>query len=479
MTKHFRVVIADDDETVRTQIRNLLEGQMNMNVVAEAATGRDAIALVKEHLPGILLLDITMPGMNGLQALKRIRHDHPQTKVVIVSQLSDQESVEEAQELGAHGYIAKRDLAEELNLAMKTVMGGHRFLSRTVSQERPVPTKTSKGTRATQKPDEGMTNSRDFDTGDKHTSGGSCEQTKAPCLETGLIRVLVVDDDPLVVQTLCEMMAKDSQIQLVGSDEDVCKDVETAAELIRQQAPHVVLLDLQLLNRGRVHGRGGWGVVKRRSEQYSQVRVILCTVETDQSVISESWREGIEGYVPKTRLRELSQAIRTVHSGETYFSPSPGERVWRPSKETMKLSSKEREVFYLFVRDYSTKEIADQLCRDDNTVFTHIGKIRRKIGHQDGWEHFADAAPEEEEAHKSSTVLSELTKGERKVLNQYVGKWDEKRKCYVDSKTHPETIAEALSIPVGEVKALMLEIRQKLNCHRDGWKGIARDEGDI
>ncbi|HWF58730.1 MAG TPA: response regulator [Nitrospira sp.] len=486
MTEKIRMVIADDDEVVRTQIHKLVEGQKNISVVADALTGRDAIALVKKHQPAILLLDINMmPGMNGLQALQRVRQDHPDTYVLIVSALTDRESVEEARELGAHGYVAKRDLAKELMPAIETIISGRSFLSRAVSQERPASTITARVNRATEKPDDGMTNGRDLDAVDKHTSARSCEQSKAARLESGLIRVLMVDDDPVVVRALREMLAKDSQIHLVGSEEDVCANMETAVELIKQHTPHIVVLDLNL----RGCGRGGWRVVKRRTQQYAQVRMILCTVDTDQSAVSEAWREGIEGYVPKMRLRELMQAIHTVHSDKTYFSPSLGERVWRPSKETAKLSPREREVFYLFVRDLTTKQILDELGVGEGAVDTHKHNIRELIGHHDGWEGVANEARKEEKAReakktqkanntpKYSVLVSGLMELERKLFDLYVGRWD--GHCYVGGETRVENLAEVLKMPVGEVKALILEIRHKLNCHPDGWKGIARAEGDI
>lgn len=476
MKEPIRVVIADDDETVRKQIRKLVDGQMNLAVVAEAASGREAIVLVKEHHPGILLLDITMlPGMDGLQVLKCVRHDHPAIHVVMISQLTDRDLVDKAQELGARGYVAKRDLAVELLLAIERVMAGGSFLSRAVNSERTIVTTTARETRAANTLEAKMTKEHHGDTGGLSVSTLSRKQDNTTSRETERIRVLVLDDDPVVVQAIRAMLAKDSLIQLVGSDEDVCKNMETAVVLIKQHAPHVVVLDLNL----RGYGRGGWRVVRRMAEKYSHIRVILCTVDTDQKEVGEAWREGIEGYVPKMRLQELMQAIHTVHSGKPYFSPSLGDRVWRPSKETIQLGSREREVFYLFVRDRETEEIMDEMGIGDDAVHTHMNHIRQKIGHQYGWKGVASEVRKGgKTALRYSALLSDLNETERRVFEQYIGRWDDGD--YVGGKTAPEDIGEALCIPVGEVKALIGEIRYKLAPHHpDGWKRIAKEEGDI
>lgn len=488
MTKPIRVVIADDDEQIRAQVRKLVEATKQWKIVAEAATGRDAIGCVRQYRPELLLLDIEMPEMNGLQALKDIRQDHPYTRVVIVSGRTDQTSVRAAQKLGAQGYVAKRDLEEELLRAMDGVVAGGNLLSSGVSQERTMSTTKAHKTSATEKREATMTNDRHRDTAGMSASmvGRGHDQAARP--ETRLIRVLVVDDDPVVVKVLCGMLSKDSQINLIGS----CGDVDTAVKLMEQQPPEIVLLDLGLPSTEPVRRpeRGGWYVVDQLRRADSRVRVILCTLARGQKYVSEAWRKGIDGYVPKTVVdEELLQAIYTVHSGERYFSDSLGKFEPRCRGILAALSDTERDVFSLFVRDYSAKEIGEELHIEPGTVDTHKHNIRDKIGHQDGWKGVASEARKEEQTreakqtHKAnntpkySVLLSRLMELERKVFNQYVGRWD--GRGYVGAMTNVETLAEAVHTPIGEVKYLMQEIRRKLNCHPDGWKGIAKDEGDI
>lgn len=472
MAKTIRVVIADDDEQIRAQVRKLLEGQTRMQIVAEAATGQEAITLVKRHLPDLVLLDIEMPGMNGLQALKDIRQDFPHTRVVIVSGRTDRASVRATQELGAQGYVAKRDLTEELALALENVITGGSFLSHAVSQKKPMSTITARETSAANKLEAKMTNDQCRDTASLAVGTLSREQDNVAPRETGLIRVLVVDDEPFTVEVLCNMLRKNNQIHLVGS----CEDVDTAVSLIqKQQPPDIVLLDLGLpsLQPERTHERGGWHVVKQLRRADSRVSVILCTRTRKQKDVSEAWRKGIDGYVPKTVVREeLMQAIHTVYSGDSYFSPSLGERALRTGRQTGKLKPRQREVFYLFVRDLKTEQIMDEMGIGAEAIHTHMHHIRRKVGNQHGWEGVA------KDARKDPELLDGLGELERKVFDQYVGRWD--GRGYVGGKTDPENIAEALRIPVGEVKAIIGEIRHNLSPHHpDGWKGIAKDEGDI
>lgn len=471
MTENIRIVIADDDEEVRAHIRELVGCQKYMQVIAEAGNGDDAVALVKRHLPQLVLLDIEMPGMNRFQALQRISRDYPQTHVMIVSSSTDRASVKEAQKFGARGYVAKQDLEENLALAIKAVMAGGSFVSRAASQGRAGSSTKLRATAATEKAGEAK----------PYGQQGNAANMRAATLgcETGLIRVLVVDDEAAAAEDICEILEDEKKISVVGS----CTSVETAMKLIEQLSPNIVLLDLDFWR----YERGGWQVVRKN---YSGVRVILCTRSTERADVSEAWRKKVDGYIPKSVLQEeLLQAIYTVHSGERYFSDSLGKFESRCRGILAALSDTEREVFSLFVRDYSAKEIGEELYIEPGTVDTHKHNIRDKIGHQDGWKGVASEARKEEQTReakqtqkanntpKYSVLLSRLMELERKVFNQYVGRWD--RRHYVGAMTHVETLAEALQISVGEVKYLMQEIRRKLNCHPEGWAGIAKDEGEI
>ena len=132
--KRIRVVIADDHTIVRGGIRLLLEKLPDIEVVAEAADGSQAIEMVRLHQPDILVADVAMPGPNGLEVTRRLTEEDVSTRVVILSMHSDPEYVHRAVKAGARGYVLKRSAIEELELAIRAVVRGEIFLSPSITQ---------------------------------------------------------------------------------------------------------------------------------------------------------------------------------------------------------------------------------------------------------------------------------------------------------------------------------------------------------
>jgi len=124
-----RIVLADDHETVRIGLRAALQRETDITIVGEAADGRAAVDLVENLEPSILILDIGMPGMNGLEAIRRIRAAKLRTKVIVFSMHSDRNYVAEALKLGACGYVLKGSPIKEVTSAIRTVVRGETFLS--------------------------------------------------------------------------------------------------------------------------------------------------------------------------------------------------------------------------------------------------------------------------------------------------------------------------------------------------------------
>jgi len=129
-----RVLLADDHKLVRAGIRALLQTVADVEIVAEAADGREALSLIAAHHPDLALMDITMPGLNGLDATARIGRTFPRTRVVILSMSADEDSVLKALRAGAVGYVVKTADPAELGLAVRAVARGERFLSSAVSE---------------------------------------------------------------------------------------------------------------------------------------------------------------------------------------------------------------------------------------------------------------------------------------------------------------------------------------------------------
>jgi DNA-binding NarL/FixJ family response regulator len=131
--KQIRVVLADDHTLVRAGIRALLEKMPGMEVVGEAGDGRELLSLVTQDRPHIVLLDITMPGLSGLEAAARIAKEFANVRVIIVSMHDNEEYYWRALKSGAAGYLLKKAAAAELETALQQVMQGGIYLSQEIS----------------------------------------------------------------------------------------------------------------------------------------------------------------------------------------------------------------------------------------------------------------------------------------------------------------------------------------------------------
>ncbi len=129
-----RVVLVEDHSLVRAGLRTLLERVRGVEVVGEAADGREALELIGATRPDLVLMDIAMPVMNGLEATRRVVKDHPTVKVIILSMHVNEEYVMRALDVGASGYLIKDAGTEELDLAINSVVRGETYLSPPVSR---------------------------------------------------------------------------------------------------------------------------------------------------------------------------------------------------------------------------------------------------------------------------------------------------------------------------------------------------------
>jgi DNA-binding NarL/FixJ family response regulator len=120
LSKKITVIIADDQTLFREGIKDLLENEKNIEVIAEAADGKEALRLVKKLRPSVILLDIKLPHMDGIEATRQIHADCPTTNVLILSGYEDEAHVMEAIQAGANGYLSKMLPAAELVNALKT-----------------------------------------------------------------------------------------------------------------------------------------------------------------------------------------------------------------------------------------------------------------------------------------------------------------------------------------------------------------------
>jgi DNA-binding NarL/FixJ family response regulator len=132
--KQYRILLAEDHTLVRAGFRALLKDLPALQVVAEAGDGREALQLISEHHPDVVLMDITMPTLNGLEATARATREFPYVRVIILSVHANEEYVLEALRAGASGYLLKDAGTSELEMAIKTVCGGEVYLSPAISK---------------------------------------------------------------------------------------------------------------------------------------------------------------------------------------------------------------------------------------------------------------------------------------------------------------------------------------------------------
>jgi DNA-binding NarL/FixJ family response regulator len=129
-----KILLADDHQLLRDGLRSLLEKQHGVQVVAEAENGRKAVELAKETNPGLIIMDLNMPDLNGIEATRRILKESPRIKIIALSMHSDKRYVTRALQAGATGYVLKDNAFDELTKAIQRVMQNRIYLSPEINQ---------------------------------------------------------------------------------------------------------------------------------------------------------------------------------------------------------------------------------------------------------------------------------------------------------------------------------------------------------
>jgi two-component system invasion response regulator UvrY len=130
-----KVLIVDDHALVRMGIRRLLEDLSDVDVVADAESGEQALALVKLHCPDVVLLDMKMPGIDGWEVTRRLKKTNPNVKVIAVTAMCSDVLPTRVLQLGAMGYLTKESGAEEMAAAIRKVAKGEKYLSAEIAQK--------------------------------------------------------------------------------------------------------------------------------------------------------------------------------------------------------------------------------------------------------------------------------------------------------------------------------------------------------
>ncbi|HEY7986943.1 MAG TPA: response regulator transcription factor [Methylophilaceae bacterium] len=130
-----RIMLVDDHAVVRSGIRRLLEQNPGFNVVAEAESGESAYQQFSEHLPDVTVMDLTMPGMGGMESIRRIIARHPTARILVLSMHEKAAFASQALKAGAKGYLSKSGLAQELVNALETIVKGQTYISSDVAKK--------------------------------------------------------------------------------------------------------------------------------------------------------------------------------------------------------------------------------------------------------------------------------------------------------------------------------------------------------
>ena len=143
--KHIKVLLADDHAVVRAGYKFLLENVRDIEVIAEAASGEEAIALFEQYQPDVLVLDLSMPGIGGLEAIRRLRVRQPDARILVFSMHESPTLIEHALQAGVSGYISKNSSPEVLVNALRRIAAGGLYVDAELAQNLVVQQRRDKG----------------------------------------------------------------------------------------------------------------------------------------------------------------------------------------------------------------------------------------------------------------------------------------------------------------------------------------------
>lgn len=134
-TNEIKIILVDDHKLLRDGLRNFIEQRSNMHVIGEASNGREAVKICSKLLPDVIVMDVAMPMLNGIESARQIHKSYPNIKIIGLSMHSSKQFIQGMFNAGASGYSLKDGDADELVLAISTVMMNKKFLSKNINQE--------------------------------------------------------------------------------------------------------------------------------------------------------------------------------------------------------------------------------------------------------------------------------------------------------------------------------------------------------
>jgi len=338
MGDQIRVVIADDHRLLREMLRLTLRQERDIKIVGEAANGLQAIDVISELKPDIVLLDIIMPEMDGIKVLPAIREKSPKTKALMLTAAKDEAKVFKALKAGAKGYLSKDVSISDLIKAIQAVHKGELWVERKLMA--------------------------------RFVEGEAIADPKG-------------EDRP--GKTKEGLTPREQEVLRLLSKGSTNKEIAKAL-FISELKPDIVLLDIIMPE------MDGIKVLPAIREKSPKTKALMLTVAKDEAMIFKALKAGAKGYLSKdVSISDLIKAIQAVHQGELWVERKlmarffEGEAIadpkgeGRPGKKKEGLTSREQEVLRILSKGSTNKEIAKALFISEKTVKSHLNSIFKKL----------------------------------------------------------------------------------------------------
>jgi DNA-binding NtrC family response regulator len=295
-----KLLLVDDEEAY---VRTLAE-RMEMRDVGSrvALSGEEALAMLEDEPPDVMVLDLRMPGIDGMQVLEQVKKKYPQIEVIILTGHGSENEEKEARRLGAFEYLRKpADTSHLLKTVRSAWAKSLKFLKD--SQEEFDKSMAAAAFAEAGVPDLARETMKETPPRQKEVAPEATDS--AADAAAGTLKVLFVDDEEDFVRTMAERM----EMREVGSE--VALDGEQALEMLQEDVPDVMVLDL------RMPGIGGMEVLRRVRKQYPQMEVIIMTGHGSDKDEAEARRLGAFDYLRKpvdiNRLMEIVREAGRSH----------------------------------------------------------------------------------------------------------------------------------------------------------------------
>jgi DNA-binding NarL/FixJ family response regulator len=408
-----RVLLADDHPMVRRGIRNLLEQESDIHVVGEASNGREALQMVEDLGPDIVLLDIQMPDLTGIEVARRLHTARSPVHILALSAYADRQYALRMLANGAAGYLTKEEAPKTIVQAIRGIYRGEDgWLSRRVALE--LVASAQEG-----QPDKASLTEREMDTLRLTLLGKTDEQigktlhidqaavkeelqTLLPKLggstrmEAAMrtvhkelvggmlasIRVLIVDDIRLMCNMMADFLEEQPDVKVVGC----ATSLEEAQSILDQ-------CDMILVNNALPDG-GALELVRKVANQDPSIKVLVVGLSEMEPAVLQYIEAGAAGYIPNDDTMEaLLEHIRAAHQDAALISPRIASALmsrinelatWMPESRAAisnldELTPRELEVLRLMGRGLGNKEIAAELFIEAGTVKNHVHNIYKKL----------------------------------------------------------------------------------------------------